>query len=82
MPSCAVTIGDWDVLSYMRLQHRETRVVILSQYGWASMRRSHIDAGALAYFDKTWEFQQARHSTAELANAHRAHIGHAFSSTR
>jgi hypothetical protein len=36
------------------------------------MRNSHIEAGALAYFDKGTEFQQARDFIAELSNAQSA----------
>ena len=58
-----------DVLRYVRQHHPEIKVVVLSQFGWASMRKSHMDAGALAYFDKAIEFQEARDFIANLANA-------------
>lgn len=58
-----------DVLRYVRQHHPAIKVVVLSQFGWASVRQSHIDAGALAYFDKGIEFQQARDYIADLANA-------------
>src|SRR6478735_5177988 len=49
-----------DVLRYVRQHHPAIQVVVLSQYNWASMRKRHLDAGAIAYFDKGTEFQQAR----------------------
>jgi DNA-binding NarL/FixJ family response regulator len=60
-----------DVLHYVRQHHPDIKVILLSHFGWASMRKSHIDAGALAYFDKGIEFQQARDYIADLANANR-----------
>lgn len=61
-----------DVLRYVRQHHPDIKVIVLSHLGWASMRKSHIDAGALAYFDKGIEFQQARDYIADLANAQSA----------
>lgn len=61
-----------DLLRHVRQHHPDIEVVVLSHLGWASMRKSHIDAGALAYFDKAIEFQQARDYIADLANAHAA----------
>src|SRR6478609_9160065 len=39
-----------DVLRYVRQHHPDIKVVVFSQFGWASMRKRHMDAGALAYF--------------------------------
>ena len=65
-----------DVLNYVRKHHPAIKVIIFSQFNWAMMRKSHIEAGALAYFDKGTEFRQARdcarHCVAELAMAHDA----------
>lgn len=61
-----------DVLRYVRQHHPAIQVVVLSQYNWASMRKRHLDAGAIAYFDKGTEFQQARDCIAELSNAQSA----------
>lgn len=58
-----------DVLHYVRQHYPNIKVVVFSQFGWASMRKKHIDAGALAYFDKGTEFQQARDCIADLAMA-------------
>jgi len=58
-----------DVLRHVRQHHPGIKVVMISQFNWASMRNSHIEAGALAYFDKGTEFQQARDFIAELSNA-------------
>lgn len=61
-----------DVLRYLRKRHPEIKVVVLSQLGWASARKSYIDAGAIGYFDKGTEFLQARDYIASLANAESA----------
>jgi hypothetical protein len=45
---------------------------MISQFNWAAMRNSHMEAGALAYFDKSTEFQQARDFIADLSNAQSA----------
>ena len=58
-----------DVLRYVRQHHPGIKVVVFSQFNWASMRQRHMDAGALAYFDKGTEFQQARDCIADLSNA-------------
>jgi DNA-binding NarL/FixJ family response regulator len=56
-----------DVLRHVRQHHPDIKVVIFSQFNWASMRRSLMEAGALAYFDKGTEFQQARDWIARLS---------------
>ncbi len=61
-----------DVLNYIRQHHPSIKVIIFSQFNWAMMRKSHIEAGALACFDKGTEFRQARDCVAELASAHAA----------
>ncbi|MDM0116919.1 response regulator transcription factor [Variovorax sp. J22R133] len=61
-----------DVLRYVKQHRPEIKVVVLSQFAWISVRKSYIDAGALAYFDKGLEFQQARDYIADLANAESA----------
>ena len=61
-----------DVLRYVRQHHPDIKVVVFSQFGWASMRKRHMDAGALAYFDKGTEFQQARDWITGLSNAQSA----------
>jgi len=58
-----------DVLLCVRQRHSGIKVVMLSNRSWASMRKKYIDAGALEYFDKGIEFQQARDFIAELAHA-------------
>ena len=47
-------------------------VVALSQLNWTAVRKSYLDAGAIAYFDKELEFHQARDFIADLANARSA----------
>jgi two-component system, NarL family, response regulator DevR len=61
-----------DVLHYVRQHHPAIKVIVFSQFHWAMMRKSHMEAGALAYFDKSTEFQQARDCVAELASVHAA----------
>ena len=58
-----------ELLRYVREHHSNIKVVVISQSGWAAMRKKHIDAGALAYFDKGFEFLQARDFIADLAAA-------------
>jgi len=61
-----------DVLQYVRQRHPGIKVIVFSQLNWTPMRKSHMEAGALGYFDKGTEFQQARDCVAELAKAHAA----------
>lgn len=56
-----------EVLRHVGQQWPGIQVVVLSQFSWPSMRKSHLEAGALAYFDKATEFQEARDRIAELA---------------
>ncbi|MGO4391708.1 response regulator transcription factor [Variovorax sp. M-6] len=56
-----------DVLHHVRRHYPDIKVVVLSQFNWASMRKRYIDAGALAYFDKATEFRQARDCIAALS---------------
>ncbi|MGJ7509824.1 response regulator [Variovorax sp. GT1P44] len=58
------------VLRHVAQHHPHIKVVVFSQFGWASMRQSYLDAGAIAYFDKGLEIQQARDFIAEIASAH------------
>jgi len=61
-----------DLLRYVRQHHSNIEVIVLSQFNWTAVRKSHLDAGAIAYFDKGLEFQQARDFIADLANARSA----------
>lgn len=61
-----------DVLRHVRQHHPGIKVVMISQFNWVAMRSSHMEAGALAYFDKSTEFQQARDFIADLSNAQSA----------
>ncbi|MDM0117918.1 response regulator transcription factor [Variovorax sp. J22R133] len=61
-----------DVMHHVRQHHPHIKVIVLSQFGWASMRKSYLEGGALAYFDKGLEFQQARDCIWALARAHDA----------
>ena len=60
------------MLRQVRQRNPGIKVVIFSQFNWSSMRKTHLEAGALAYFDKATEFQQARDWIAELSHAHAA----------
>jgi DNA-binding NarL/FixJ family response regulator len=48
------------VLRHVAREHPLTKVVALSNLNWQALRRTYLDAGAQAYFDKSMEFQQAR----------------------
>lgn len=61
-----------DVLRHVRQHHPGIKVVVFSQFNWTSMRKAHLDAGALAYFDKATEFQQARDWIAEHSRSQAA----------
>ena len=63
-----------DVLRYVRQHHSNIEAVMLSQPSRSSVRKSYVDAGALACFDKGFEFQQARDFIAALANARSAGV--------
>ena len=63
-----------DVLRYVRQHHSNIEAVMLSQPSQSSVRKSFMDAGALACFDKGVEFQQARDFIAALANARSAGV--------
>lgn len=63
-----------DVLRHVRQHQPGIKVVVFSQFNWTSMRKSHLDAGALAYFDKATEFQQARDWIAELSHSQAARV--------
>jgi two-component system, NarL family, response regulator DevR len=69
-----------DVLRHVRQNHPGIKVVMISQFNWTAMRSIHLEAGALAYFDKSTEFQQARDFIAELSNAQAASSKAAFKS--
>jgi two-component system response regulator DevR len=49
----------YDVLRRIRADHRGVAVVMLSNFGWRSMRSAFLQAGAQAYFDKALEFGDA-----------------------
>ena len=49
----------YDVLRRIRASHEGVAVIVLSNFGWSSMRSAFIDAGAAAYFDKALEFRRA-----------------------
>jgi len=49
-----------DVLRLVAREHPSIQVVALSNLDWQASRRSYLDAGAAAYFDKSMEFEQAR----------------------
>jgi DNA-binding NarL/FixJ family response regulator len=61
-----------DVMRYVRQHHSNIEAVMLSQPSQSSVRKSFMDAGALACFDKGVEFQQARDFIAALANTRSA----------
>jgi len=44
-------------------------VIVLSVVTLASKKKRHLDAGAIAYFDKATEFSQARDCIVELSAA-------------
>lgn len=48
------------VLRFLREHRPATRVVMLSNWTWESMRAGFLAAGADAYFDKSTEFLKAR----------------------
>lgn len=49
----------YDVLRQLRAAHPRLEVIMLSNFGWASMRSPFLDAGAAAYFDKALQFDAA-----------------------
>lgn len=49
----------YDVLCQIRQRHPQVAVVMLSNFGWQSMRAAFLSAGASAYFDKALEFGRA-----------------------
>lgn len=49
-----------DVLRHIAQRHPTTKVVVLSNLNWETLRRIYLQAGAAAYFDKSMEFEQAR----------------------
>lgn len=55
-----------DVLRHVVKNHPHTKVVVLSNFKWAAMRTAFLDAGAIAYFDKSMEFMQAKDCIASL----------------
>ncbi|MDM0031968.1 response regulator transcription factor [Variovorax sp. J22P271] len=58
-----------DVLRHVRQNYSDIQVIVLSAFSWASMRKRHMDAGAVAYFDKSTEFSQARDWIVALSSA-------------
>ena len=58
-----------DVLRHVRQHHPDIQVIVFSAFNWASMRKRHMDAGAIAYFDKSTEFSQARDFIVALSSA-------------
>ena len=61
-----------DVVRHVRRHHPHIIVIVFGQFGRAFVPKSYLDGGALAYFDKGLEFQQARDCIADLANAQAA----------
>ncbi len=57
------------MLRHVRQHHSDIQVVVLSAFNWPSMRKRHMDAGAIAYFDKGTEFSQARDCVVALSSA-------------
>lgn len=51
--------GGYELLRYLHQDWPELIVVMLSNYSGASMRKTFLDAGAQAYFDKALEFRNA-----------------------
>jgi len=70
--SCAGGDLGIDVLRYVKQHHANIEVIVFSQLNWTAVRKTHMEAGAIAYFDKGLEFQQARDFIADLANARSA----------
>lgn len=60
------------MLRYVKQHHANIEVIVFSQLNWTAVRKTHMEAGAIAYFDKGLEFQQARDFIADLANARSA----------
>ena len=58
-----------DVLRHVVSEHPAIKVIVVSNFTWAAMRRGLLDAGALAYFDKGGEFMRARDWIAQQALA-------------
>lgn len=73
----------YDVLRRIRADHRGVAVVMLSNFGWRSMRSAFLQAGAQAYFDKALEFGEAvtwiRRHAARLPGANAATVATAAS---
>ena len=58
-----------DVLRYVAREHPPMKVVVLSNLNWPALRRTYLEAGAEAYFDKSMEFEQARDWIAACARS-------------
>ncbi|MBI5719605.1 MAG: response regulator transcription factor [Burkholderiales bacterium] len=48
-----------DVLRHLRRARPGVEVIVLSNFGWNAIREAFIDAGAVAYFDKAFQFGHA-----------------------
>lgn len=55
-----------DVLRHVVRAHPHVRVVVLSNFHWATMRGVYLGCGASAYFDKSMQFIQAKDYIAGL----------------
>jgi DNA-binding NarL/FixJ family response regulator len=49
-----------DVLRHVTCTHPQVQVIVLSNFTWQAMRAGFLQAGAVAYFDKSKEFTLAR----------------------
>lgn len=49
-----------DVLRNVVAHHPDIDVIVLSNFGWDTMREGFIAVGARAYFDKALEFEKVR----------------------
>lgn len=57
----ALRDGDRGYWVMRRLAHHcpQSRVIVLSNFGWGAMRDGFLQGGASAYFDKAFEFRKA-----------------------
>ena len=56
-----------DVLRHVAREHPAIQVLVLSNMIWSALHRSYLHAGAVACFDKSMEFEQARQWIASCA---------------
>lgn len=60
------------VLRELARRRPDAQVIVLSNFGWSSMREGFLNAGARAYFDKAFEFREAVDWVAAAAAARAA----------